>query len=220
MGRAPRQRAEFWLGLATLAGVLAIDVLPGLVIGVASMLLLFIYRASRPYLGVIGRVRGVPGAYGDVQRHPECRQIPGLLVLRLEAPLFYANARLVGDRVKRLVGQREPLPRALILDLGVNGGLDITSSEMLEELVVALRDADIDLALADVRQPIVEMARRSGLLAAIGEDKVFRTIDEAVDALAPEPAPPLAVPTDGRPRDATPRPRTTPVPTITRRGSR
>jgi SulP family sulfate permease len=214
------QRTEFWLGLATLVGVLAIDVLPGLVIGVASMLLLFVYKASRPYLGVVGRVRGVSGAYGDVERHPECVQVAGLLVLRLEAPLFYANAQLVADRVKQLVGASDPVPHAVVLDFGVNGGLDVTSSEMLEGLVTVLRDAGVDFALADVRQPVVEMARRSGLLTALGEDRVFPTVDEAVEALAREQ--PVVAPRspDGRLHGLTPRPRTSPVRTTRRRGSR
>jgi high affinity sulfate transporter 1 len=65
------QRIEFWLGIATLAGVTLIDVLPGLLIGVLAMLLLVIYNASRPHLGVLGAVPGAPGAYGDVERHPD-----------------------------------------------------------------------------------------------------------------------------------------------------
>ena len=94
------QPPEFWLGLVTLVGVITLDVLPGLVIGAVSMLLLVVYHASRPHLGVLGAVPGAPGAYGDITRHPDYQQIPGLLILRLEAPLFYANASLVRDHVK------------------------------------------------------------------------------------------------------------------------
>ena len=75
------------------------------------MVLLVVYHASRPRIGVLGRVPGVPGAYGDVGRHPDYEPVPGLLVLRLEAPLFYANAAVVRDRIKRLVGERDPTPR-------------------------------------------------------------------------------------------------------------
>ena len=179
------RRLEFWLALATLLGVITIDVLPGLVIGVVSMLLLVVYRASRPHLGVLARVPGAPGAYGAIGRHPDYERIPDPLVVRLEAPLFYANASLVVASVKRLVGASDPLPRAVILDAGANDDLDITSSEQLELLADSLRAAGIELALADVRLPVLEMARRSGLMARIGEDRIFHTIDEAVDALAP-----------------------------------
>jgi high affinity sulfate transporter 1 len=182
------QPVEFWIGLATLTGVVVIDVLPGLVIGVVSMVLLVVYQASRPHLSVLGRVQGVPGAFGDVGRHPDYERIPGLLLLRLEAPLFYANASLVARSIKRLAGSAEPPPKAIVLDFGPNANLDITSSETLDELVTTLRSAGIDFALAEVRRPVRDAARRSGVLAAIGEDRVFHTIDEAVGALAPASA--------------------------------
>ena len=97
------RQLEFWLALATLLGVITIDVLPGLVIGVSAMLLLVVYHASRPHIGSLGRVPGEPGAYGDVGRHPDYERIPDVLVLRLELPLFYANATPVRDRIKALV---------------------------------------------------------------------------------------------------------------------
>jgi sulfate permease, SulP family len=178
------QRIEFWLGIATLAGVTLIDVLPGLVIGVVAMLLLVIYQSSRPHLGVLGAVPGVPGAFGDVGRHPDYQRVPELLVLRLEAALFYANATPVRDRVKYLVGASNDLPRAVILELTANAALDITSAEMLEQLATTLRTAGVDLALADLRQPVIEMARRTGLLETLGEDRIFRTLGDAVEALS------------------------------------
>jgi len=178
------QPVEFWIGIVTLTGVITIDVLPGLVIGVVSMILLVVYQASRPHISVLGRVPDVPDAYGDVERHPNYERIPGMLVLRLEAPLFYANASLVVEAVKRLAGASDPLPRAIVLDFSPNSNLDITSSEKLGELVTALRSAGIDFAVAELRRPTREAARRSGVLEAIGEDHVFHTIDEAVVALA------------------------------------
>ena len=178
------RRIEALLGIATLLGVITIDVLPGLVIGVVSMLLLVVYNASRPHIGVLARVPGRPGAFGDVDRHPDYERIPGLLVLRLESPLFYANAAQVRDRVKYLVGVSNPLPRAVVLEAGATVDLDITSAEALEQLVTQLRAADIDFALADIRQPMIRQLQRTGLLKVVREDKVFRTVDEAVVALS------------------------------------
>jgi SulP family sulfate permease len=181
------QRLEFWLALATLLGVITIDVLPALVIGVGAMLLLVIYHASRPPIGLLGRVPGEPGAYGDVGRHPNYEAIPGLLVLRLEAPLFYANATPVRDRIKTLVGTTDPSPNAVIVDIGGTERLDITSAEMLAELVHTTHSAGIDVAFAEVRQPVITMARRSGLATRLGDDRLFHTIDEAVQALGGKP---------------------------------
>ena len=178
------QRLEFWLALATLLGVITIDVLPGLVIGVGAMLLLVIYRASKPQIGSLARVPGEPGAYGDIGRHPDYERIPGVLVLRFESPLFYANATPVRDEIKALVGACDPPPRAVVLDAGANDRLDVTSADMLTTLVSTMHSAGIDVALADVRQPVVRMARRSGLAKRLGDDRIFHTIDEAVQALA------------------------------------
>ena len=163
--------------------MITIDVLPGLVIGVSASLLLVVYHASRPHIGSLGRVPGEPGAYGDVGRHPDYNRIPDLLVLRLESPLFYANATPVRDRIKALVGACDPPPRTLILDFGANDRLDITAAEMLDELVRTMRSARIDVALADARQPVIRMARRAGLVHELGDNRVFHTIDAAVQAL-------------------------------------
>lgn len=77
-----------------------------------------------------------------------------------------------------------PLPRAVVLEVGATVDLDITSAEALEQLVTQLRAADIDFALADIRQPMIRQLQRTGLLKVVREDKVFRTVDEAVVALS------------------------------------
>jgi high affinity sulfate transporter 1 len=176
-------RAEFWLGIATLAGVITFDVLPGLLIGVVAMLILFIYHASTPHVVTLGRIPGVAGAYGNVRRHPDYEPVPGLLVLRLEAPLFYANSGGVNDSIKRFVGAADPLPHAVILDAGANDSLDITSEAMLQRLVTELRSAGIDFALAEVRHDVTSTAHRSRLLELLGKDRVFDTVEEAVATL-------------------------------------
>jgi high affinity sulfate transporter 1 len=177
------RRFEFWLGVLTLAGVLVLDVLPGLVIGVVSMILLVVYHASRAQLSVLGAAPDGVGGYGDVERHSDYAQVPGVLVLRLEAPLFYVNATVMRDDVKRLVGSADPVPRAVVLDLGGTSELDITTAEMLIELAGALNEAGITLALADVRAAVAATAARTGVLDALPGHTTYRTVDEALAAV-------------------------------------
>jgi SulP family sulfate permease len=148
------------------------------------MLLLFIRTATVAHVAVLGRVPGIPGAYVTLDRHPDAEPIAGVLVLRLESPLFYANAAPVRDRVKKLVGHARPSPSAVILDVGAAERLDLTSAEVMDELVGTLRSAGIDVGLTEVRQPLIEIAAKTGLLRTVGQDRVFHTIDEAVEAMA------------------------------------
>ena len=159
------------------------DVLPGLVIGVVAMLILVVYLASRPYVSIVGRIPGQRDAYGDIGRHPDYEQVPGLLILRLEAPMFYANATLVCDTVKRLAGGARPVPHAVIMDISPNGDLDITSAESLVDLIHTLHSGGVDLGLAEVRHTVAVRAGVTGVLDALGDDHVFHTIDEAVSKL-------------------------------------
>jgi len=76
-------------------GVLVFDTLPGLFIGIAMSVLLLIYRACHPHIAVLGKVPGTPGQYGDLERHPDNQQLPGIVILRVESGLFFANADAV-----------------------------------------------------------------------------------------------------------------------------
>jgi len=174
------QPAEFWLGIVTLLSVLVIDVLPGLVIGVVCSLAVLIYRSSRPYCSVLGQVPRVPGVYSDMQEHPENTPIPGLLIFQLGMTLYFANAKLMRDRIRDLVKASQPPPRAVILNMVNNYNLDITSAEMLETLVDELHKKGIEVVMTEVHEPFKIMARKSGLMEKLGEDHIFPSVDAAV----------------------------------------
>ena len=176
-------RTEFWLAVITLAGVLFIDVLQGMVIGLVASMLLVVYQSSRPHISSLGRVPGIPGAYSDLNRHPENIAIPGLLILRLDAPVYYANAMTVQKQVKVLVENTMPPPRAILLDSAGQDSLDITSAEMLKSLVAELKDKGIEIFVAELHSTIREFSQKTGLLQIIGEDHIFPTIDTAVRAI-------------------------------------
>ena len=168
-------RTEFWCGMLALAGVLLIDVLEGMIIGVVASLVIVIYRSSRPHLSSLGRVPGVPGAYSDLTRHPDNTPIPGVMILRLDAPMYYANALTVRDRAKTLIEEAETLPRAVIFDAAAQDDIDLTSTDTLKSLVKELRAKNIAVYFAEVHAPIREFSRRTGLLELVGEDNIFPT---------------------------------------------
>jgi MFS superfamily sulfate permease-like transporter len=176
-------RVEFWFGVLALAGVLLIDVLEGMIIGVVASLVFVIYKTSRPHVSSLGRVPGVPGAYSDLTRHPENTPVPGVLIVRVDAQLYYANALTVRDRVKAMLADMETPPRAVILDSAAWDEIDVTSTDVIKGLVKELHEKGIDVYLAEVHAPVLEYGRQMGLLEAIGEDHVFPTVDLAVQRI-------------------------------------
>jgi MFS superfamily sulfate permease-like transporter len=174
---------EFWFGALALAGVLFIDVLQGMIIGVVASLVFVVYKSSRPHVSSLGRVPGVPGAYSDLSRHPENKPVPGVLIVRLDGQLYYANALTVRDRVKAMIAEMDAPPRAVIFDAAAQDAIDVTSTDVLKGLVKALHGKGIDVYVAEVHAPVLEYGRQTGLLEAFGEDHVFPTVDAAVRSL-------------------------------------
>ncbi len=171
---------EFWLGLITLAGVIVFDVLAGLIIGVLLSLVLFIARASRPRVSVLGENPAVPGTYLDVQRHPEARATDGVLVVKADAPIFYANAQAVRDSIDDLVGKANDPVSAVVLDLDTNDDIDITTAGQLVKLRHSLHGQDTTLCLAHVHAPTVDIAQRAGLIDSRDSNHLFPTVAAAV----------------------------------------
>jgi MFS superfamily sulfate permease-like transporter len=179
---------EFWLGVITFAGVILIDVLQGMLLGLLSSILLMVYRTSRPHLSSLGRVPGVPGAYSDLTRHPESTPVPGVLILRLDEPMYYANALTVRDQVKALVEKAETPPHTLIFDAAAQDALDITSAEVLKGLVKELQGQGIAVYAVEVHAPVIEFGRKSGLLDEMSETHILPTVDAALAAIRDQDA--------------------------------
>ena len=172
--------AEFWLGAVTFLGVILVDVLQGMIIGLLCSIVLVIYRSSRPHLASLGHVPEVPGAYSDLERHPENVAVPGVLIVRLDAPLYYANALTVRDGIKAMIEDSAAPVRAVVIEAAVQYELDLTSADMLKSLVKELHDKGITVYVADMHAPVAEFARRTELLDLIGEQNIFATADLAV----------------------------------------
>ncbi|MDD1639862.1 MAG: SulP family inorganic anion transporter [Methanomicrobiales archaeon] len=172
-------RTDFWLAVTALLGVIVIGILEGLVIAVVLSLIIVLYRASRPGLAVLGKVPGQDGTYGDIIRAPENESIPGLLILRLDAPLFFFNANVARKGILDLVSAGKDL-RALILDIGATADLDLATVEMLRELVDTFRERKIELIFAHVRGPVRDRMGITGLRDHVGDGNIFPSTESAV----------------------------------------
>jgi sulfate permease, SulP family len=174
------RRREFWLAMATLVAVISLDVLPALIIGVVFSLVLIIFRASRPAISRLGADPANPGAFEDMARHPDARPLPGILVIRPDAPVFYANAQAVRGTTEAAVTGSGGAVHTVIIDLDANDDLDITAAEQLDRLFDTLAGLSVALVLVHVHQPARQMADASGLLAKIGSEHVYATVADGI----------------------------------------
>jgi MFS superfamily sulfate permease-like transporter len=181
-------RSEWALALLTFLGVIVWDVLPGMVIGMVASVVLLLYKTSKPRVASLGRIPGVAGGYSDLERHPEDQAVEGVTILRVDAPLYYANARSARDAMKAALAEIDPPARAVVIDAAGQSDLDITSAAVLIELVDEWHKAGIAVYVADAHAPVVESGRRTGFFEAVGEDHFLPTLDAAVRAAEAEAA--------------------------------
>ena len=180
-------RADFIAALATLIGVLVFDTLPGLFIGIAVSILLLVYRASRPQVAVLVPLAetGPDGRWVDASRHADLTPRTDVVVLRVEAGLFFANADNVRDAVRRAV---RPETVGIVLDLGSTPAVDVTATEMLAQLTGELQRRNVRLAVAHAIGQVRDILQHAGE-ATESLPVPYATIDEAV-ASFDRPAPP------------------------------
>ncbi len=174
------QKTDFALAVICLFGVLVFDVLPGLVIAVVASLVALVYRASRPHAAELG-ASPADGVYRDIARHPEAETVPGLVILRFEAELFFANATYFREQVRGLLAGRETPVRAVLIDAEAINNLDTTGAAVLAEFRAELEDAGVELLLARVHHAVRAVLRRSGLEEELGTDRIYLSLQAAVD---------------------------------------
>jgi len=177
---------DFVLAVLCFAGVLVFGLLMGLAIAVIVSMLALVYRAYRPTSAVLGRA---PGAVDDerlryrgIEDHPDCETFPGLVILRIDGELFFANARWFRETVRALVLDQSPPVRELLVHVGAVPRMDTTAAAMLKELIPELHEAGVELAFARATTGLIHDFERNGITGLVGEDRFYDTVAAGVDA--------------------------------------
>jgi MFS superfamily sulfate permease-like transporter len=179
-----QRKTEFLLSIAAFGGVVLLGVLPGIAIAVGLSILNVFRRAWWPYQTVLGRVEGLEG-YHDRRSYPAARVLPGLVIYRFDAPLFFANARTFRDEIMRLA-QADPPPRWILIAAEPVTDVDTTASDVLEDLDETLNGRGISLVFAGLKDPVRGKIERYGLTRTIDPRHFFPTVGAAVAAFCAE----------------------------------
>ena len=179
------RRSDFAVAAICFLGVAFIGVLEGIVIAVIVSVIQIFVRAWNPYSAVLGKPKEVPG-YHDVSRYPHANRIEGLIILRWDAPLFFANSQIFRDRVRKLVTEAEaPLHWILIAAEPITD-IDTTAAEMLVQLDEELNADGVHLAFAELKDPVKDKLDRYSIYDTIDPEHFYPTIKTAVKAFREE----------------------------------
>ncbi len=173
-------RSEFALSIICFLGVALIGVIQGIFVAVVLALLNFIWRAWRPYDAVLGYIDGLRG-YHDITRRPEAKRIPGLVLFRWHAPLFFANAEIFHEHVLQAIAEAPTRTKWVIVAAESVTDIDVTAAEVLSELDDELQAAGIVLCFTEMKGPARDRLTRYGQFTTLGDHLFFDTIDQAID---------------------------------------
>jgi MFS superfamily sulfate permease-like transporter len=179
------QQWEFWLSIVCFIGVAALGVIPGIGLAIVLAVIEFLWDGWRPHYAVLGRVAGIRG-YHDTNRYPDARRVPGLVLFRWDAPLFFANAELFHECVLEAIAKSPTPARRIIVSAEPVTSIDVTSADMLAELLHALNDSAVELRFAEMKDPVKDKLKRFELLDEFGELNFHPTLGAAVDAYLAE----------------------------------
>jgi MFS superfamily sulfate permease-like transporter len=174
------QRWEFWLSIVCFAGVAVFGAIPGICIAVVIAVIEFLWDGWRPHFAILGRVEDVRG-YHDIERYPQAERIPGLLLFRWDAPLFFANAEFFQERLLGAIDESPTPVRRVVVAAEPVTSVDVTSADMLRELIRMLAERDIVLHFAELKDPVRDKLKRFELTQLIGNERFHPTLGSAVE---------------------------------------
>ncbi|MGB8054429.1 MAG: sulfate permease [Azonexus sp.] len=174
------QRWEFWLSIGCCIGVVVLGAIPGIGLAILLAVIEFLWDGWRPDSAVLGRVKGING-YHDISRYPNARLIPGLVLFRWAAPLFFANAEWFHERALDAVAASPTPVRWLVITAEPVTSVDVTAADIVAKLDETLRAAGIKLCFAEMKDPVQDKLKRFGLFSRLGAEVFFPTIGEAVN---------------------------------------
>jgi high affinity sulfate transporter 1 len=175
-----QRRAECLLSIVAFLGVALLGVLEGIAVAVALSILNVFRRAWWPYFTTLGRVPGLRGQH-DRQMYPQAEQLPGLVIFRFDAPVFFANARTFREEIRRLAAA-EPRPQWIVIAAEPITDVDTTAADMLQELDQELNAAGTSLVFAELKDPVRAKLQAYELIGTLDPEHFFPTLDAAVDA--------------------------------------
>jgi high affinity sulfate transporter 1 len=173
------QQWEFWLSIACLVGVAVLGAIPGIGLAIAIAIAEFLWDGWRPHSAILARAEGVKG-YHDITRYPDARRIPGLVLFRWDAPLFFANAEFFKERALDAVAKSPTPVRWLVVAAEPVTSVDVTAADMLAELDETLHEKGIEFCFAELKDPVKDKLKRFGLFKQLGENAFFPTLGAAV----------------------------------------
>lgn len=175
-------RAEFGLGVVAALGVMIFDVLAGVLIAVALSIAVALYRMARPHDAVLGAAADLDG-WVDLDEVSDATTLPGLLVYRFDAPLFFANTSWFEERLQRALDENPGDERWVILDFEGIGSVDASAADALVDVVATLHASGVGtVGVARANDQALARLARAGLLAPQGSVRTFLTINQAVRA--------------------------------------
>ena len=179
-----QRRVEFLLSITAFLGVALLGVLAGIAVAVALSIINVFRRAWWPYQTTLGRVPGLAGQHDRLQ-HPDAEELPGLVIFRFDAPLFFANARTFRNQIRRLA-EASPRPRWILIAAEPITDIDTTAADMLADLDEDLNANGTSLVFAELKNPVREKLERYELIGPLNPDHFFPTLDVAIDTFCQE----------------------------------
>jgi SulP family sulfate permease len=168
----------------TFLATLSLGIEQGILVGVVASIAWFVKRVSTPHIAVLGRMPNME-IYRNVERNPDARPIPGVLMLRIDAPLFYANVGLLKSTLKELEGDDATL-KHVVLDAKGIGDVDASAMGAIEEIIEGYEDRGIQLWIAGMHGPVKDALARAHLVERVGEDHFVFRVHHAITAIGPQ----------------------------------